>query len=138
MTLATEIRKLRESRVYYAAAGAGDLAAEKLREVPAQLSKLQKKAEGKDLGGTAVAYVAHVGARAVEVFDELAERGRRVLAERGGGGQRLEATTEQLPKTDGTRTKAIETDKTATAQARKPRQSTRARAAAGSGKKAAD
>lgn len=79
MPLATEMRKLRETRVYCAATGAGDLAVEKLREVPGQLTKLQERTDAKDLGGAAVAYVAHFGARVVEAFDGLAERGRRVL-----------------------------------------------------------
>lgn len=95
MTLATELRKLRESRAYYAAAGAGDLAVEKLREVPDALSKLQQRTDAKEIGGAAVAYVAHVGARAVEVFDGLAERGRKVVAD---GGPKLIKRAPELDK----------------------------------------
>jgi hypothetical protein len=99
MTFATELRKLRESRAYYAAAGAGDLAVEKLREVPDALSRLQQRADAKDIGGAAVAYVAHVGARAVEVFDGLAERGRRVVADNDRtGGPQLRGRTPELDK----------------------------------------
>ncbi len=109
MPLATEMRKLRETRVYYAAAGAGDLAVEKLREVPGQLSKLQVRTDTKDLGGAAVAYVAHFSARVVEAFDGLAERGRRVLTERD---ESPEATPE-LEK--GTKVPVRKAGETATA-----------------------
>ena len=83
MTIAS---KLRESKAFYAAAGAGDLAAEKLREVPDRVTRLQddfkglqQKVDTKDIPGAAVAYVTHVGTRAVELIDELAERGKQVV-----------------------------------------------------------
>jgi hypothetical protein len=83
MTIAN---KLRDSKAFYAAAGAGDLAAEKLREVPERVNKLQgdlkglqEKVDAKDIPGAAVAYVTHVGTRAVELLDELAERGKQVV-----------------------------------------------------------
>jgi hypothetical protein len=72
--------KLRDSKAFYVAAGAGDLAVEKLREVPDRLNKLQEKTDPKDIGGAAVAYVTHVGTRAVEVYDGLAERGKRIVS----------------------------------------------------------
>jgi hypothetical protein len=72
--------KLRDTKAFYAAAGAGDLAVEKLREVPERLNKLQGKTDPKDLGGAAMAYVTHVGSRAAEVFDELAERGKKIVS----------------------------------------------------------
>jgi hypothetical protein len=78
--------KLRDSKAFYAAAGAGDLAAEKLREVPDRVNKLQdnvkglqEKVDAKDIPGAAVAYVTHVGTRAVELIDELAERGKQIV-----------------------------------------------------------
>ncbi|HZB29931.1 MAG TPA: hypothetical protein VE465_07175 [Streptosporangiaceae bacterium] len=78
--------KLRDNKAFYAAAGASDLAAEKLREVPDRVSKLQhnvkdlqEKVDAKDIPGAAVAYMTHVGTRAVEIFDELAERGKQVV-----------------------------------------------------------
>lgn len=37
------------------------------------------KLEVKDLPGAAVAYVTHVGTRTVELIDELAERGKKVV-----------------------------------------------------------
>jgi hypothetical protein len=72
--------KLRDSKAFYVAAGAGDLAVEKLREVPDRLNKLQEKTDPKDIGGAAVAYVTHVSTRAVEVYDGLAERGKRIVS----------------------------------------------------------
>lgn len=72
--------KIRDTKAFYAVAGAGDLAVEKLREVPGRVNKLQEKTDPKDLGGAAVAYVTHVGSRAVEVFDELAERGKKIVS----------------------------------------------------------
>ena len=76
----TITEKLRDSKAFYVAAGAGDLAVEKLREVPDRLNRLQEKTDPKDLGGAAVAYVTQVGTRAVEVYDELAERGKRIVS----------------------------------------------------------
>lgn len=103
MTLAS---KLRDNKAVYTVAGAGDLAVEKIREVPEQVvkiretvneqvtkyqgevrenarknvTKIQEKVEVKDLPGAAVAYVTHFGARAVELADELAERGKKIVA----------------------------------------------------------
>ncbi|HEU5156924.1 MAG TPA: hypothetical protein VFU43_07995 [Streptosporangiaceae bacterium] len=83
MTLAS---KLRDNKAFYAAAGASDLAAEKLREVPDRVNKLQhnvkdlqEKVDAKDIPGAAVAYMTHIGTRAVEIFDDLAERGKQVV-----------------------------------------------------------
>jgi hypothetical protein len=83
MTLAS---RLRDNKAFYAAAGASDLAAEKLRGVPDRVTQLQdnvkglqEKVDAKDIPGAAVAYVTHVGTRAVEIFDELAERGKQVV-----------------------------------------------------------
>jgi hypothetical protein len=86
--------RLRDSKAFYAAAGAGDFAVEKLREVPERLTKLQEKTDPKDLGGAAVAYVTQVGTRAVEVYDGLAERGKRIVSrvERQKATQELEAS----------------------------------------------
>ncbi len=86
--------KLRDTKVFYVAAGAGDLAVEKLREVPERLGRLQEKTDPKDVGGAAVAYVTQVGTRAVEVFDELAERGKKIVSrvDRQKATQELEAS----------------------------------------------
>jgi hypothetical protein len=86
--------KLKDSKAFYVAAGAGDFAVEKLREVPERLNKLQEKTDPKDLGGAAVAYVTQVGTRAVEVYDGLAERGKRIVSrvDRQKATQELEAS----------------------------------------------
>jgi hypothetical protein len=86
--------KLRDSKAFYAAAGAGDFAVEKIREVPERINKLQEKTDPKDLGGAAVAYVTQVGTRAVEVYDGLAERGKRIVSrvDRQKATQELEAS----------------------------------------------
>jgi hypothetical protein len=123
MTLASS---LRENKAVHTVAGAGDLAVEKLREVPEQMTrarenldryqgrareaatryqgdvrgtvdrcreqvreavgryrvevtKVQDRVDTKDLPGAAVAYMTHVGTRTVELIDELAERGRKVV-----------------------------------------------------------
>ncbi|MFA1537667.1 hypothetical protein [Actinomadura monticuli] len=94
MTLASNIR---ENKAVYAVAGAGDFAVEKLREVPGQVdryreqvrgtvdryrgevSRYQRRVDAKDLPGAAVAYATHFGTRAVELIDELAERGKKVV-----------------------------------------------------------
>jgi hypothetical protein len=105
MTLAGN---LRENRAVYAMAGAGDLAVQKLREVPEQMTRYQgevretvdryrvqvrhtvdryrgevaryqERVDARELPGAAVAYATYVGTRAVGFIDELAERGKRVV-----------------------------------------------------------
>jgi hypothetical protein len=90
----TITERLRDSKAFYVAAGAGDLAVEKIREVPDRLNRLQEKTDPKDLGGAAVAYVTQVGTRAVEVYDGLAERGKRIASrvDRQKATQELEAS----------------------------------------------
>jgi hypothetical protein len=72
--------KLRDSKAFHVAAGAGDLAVEKIREVPERINRLQERTDPKDLGGAALAYVTQVGGRAAEVVDELAERGKKIVS----------------------------------------------------------
>jgi hypothetical protein len=108
--------KLRDSKAFYAAAGAGDLAVEKLREMPERLNRLQERSMPKDIGGAAIAYATQVGSRAVEVFDELAERGKRVVGriERQKSTQELEASAKSTARRDrSTVGSARETAKTA-------------------------
>ncbi|GAA0367405.1 hypothetical protein NE235_03305 [Actinoallomurus spadix] len=98
--MATITEKLRDSKAFYVAAGAGDLAVEKLREMPKKIDK--------DLGGVALSYVTQVGGRAAEVMDELAERGKKIVGrvERQKSTQELEerakATTRRARSTTGT------------------------------------
>ncbi len=70
-----ELKKLKEHKAFYAAAGAGDLAVEALRALPDRLARLQDKADLTALSGLAFEYVMLAGARAVQTYDELAERG---------------------------------------------------------------
>lgn len=86
--------RLRDSKAFYAAAGAGDFAVEKLREVPERLNRLQEKTGPKDLSGAAVAYVNQMSTRAVEMYDGLAERGKRIVSrvDRQQSTQELEAS----------------------------------------------
>ncbi|PZG41014.1 hypothetical protein C1I98_21990 [Spongiactinospora gelatinilytica] len=107
MTLATEVKKLTESKPFYAVAGAGDFAIQKLREIPGRLEKLQSrrgdlgqtakdlptkareyaaKAEdyAKDLPVKAKGYADIVTVRATELYDEFADRGRKVVSRVSG------------------------------------------------------
>jgi hypothetical protein len=133
MTLAT---KLRENKAVYAAAGAGDLAAEKLRELPETVTKLretadkyrvdvretvvkyQDRVDARDIPGAAVSYVTAVGGRVVEIFDDLAERGQRIVnrVERQVATQELKESADKA--TRKTKAAASEAKKTAQAASR--------------------
>jgi hypothetical protein len=107
MTLATEVKKLAESKPFYAVAGAGDYAVEKLRELPEQLQKLQARrgeftdaakvlpekareyagiaadrAEvyAKDLPEKAREYADTLTVRANALYEDFASRGRKVVS----------------------------------------------------------
>jgi gas vesicle protein len=130
MTLAT---KLRDNKAIYAAAGAGDLAAEKIRELPETVTKLretadryrvdvretvtkyQDKVDARDLPGAAVSYVTAVGGRVVEIIDELAERGQKIVnrVDRQVATQELKESTEKTTR----KTKAAVSEAKKTAQA---------------------
>ncbi|MEV4114676.1 hypothetical protein [Nonomuraea sp. NPDC049695] len=104
MTLATEVKKLTESKPFYAVAGVGDYAVEKLRELPEQLQKLQSrrselakelpvrarayadKAEvlAKDFPEKAREYADQITTRATEVYEDFATRGRKVVSQASG------------------------------------------------------
>lgn len=71
----TITERVRDSKAFHAAAGAGDLAVEKLREVPERLNRLQDRADPKDL----VAQLNQMSARASQIYDDLAERGKRIV-----------------------------------------------------------
>lgn len=154
MTLATT---LRDNKAVYVAAGASDLAAEKLRDLPDTVAKLRETAtkvqgdvrdnvvkarkdvrgtvtkyqdelrgnvtklrdrvDTKDLPGAVVSYTTHSATRLVEIIDELAERGKKVVA-------RTEAVTEEIEsgaKATARQAKAsaTETKKTAQSAAKK-------------------
>src|SRR4051812_49704654 len=104
MTLATEVKKLTESKPFYAVAGAGDYAVEKLRELPDQLLKLQSrraeiakdlpekartyadKAEGfaREFPEKARTYADQLTVLATEVYEDFATRGRKVVSKTTG------------------------------------------------------
>jgi hypothetical protein len=132
MTLAT---KLRDNKPVYTAVGAGDLAVEKLRELPEtvikiretvakyrvevrdNVTKLQERVDTSDLPGAAVSYVTHAGSRAVELIDVLAERGKKVVNKADEVGDELEAGAKETVR----KAKAVasETKKSAQAAAKK-------------------
>ncbi|MER6951731.1 hypothetical protein ABT294_47720 [Nonomuraea sp. NPDC000554] len=105
MTLATEVKKLTESKPFYAVAGVGDYAVEKLRGLPDQLQKLQSrrselakdlpvrarsyadKAEGiaKEFPDRAREYADHLAHRATVAYEDFASRGRKVVSKVSGG-----------------------------------------------------
>ncbi|GII93360.1 hypothetical protein [Sinosporangium siamense] len=109
MTLATEVRKLTETKPFYAVAGASDLAMEKLRDLPEQLHRLQSRtpelretareyaarAEGyaRDIPGLAKGYADRLTDRAGKLYDEFASRGRQVVSKNGGGPAELDTAT---------------------------------------------
>jgi hypothetical protein len=104
MTLATEVKKLTESKPFYVVAGVGDYAVEKLRELPDQLQKLQSrrtdltkdlpvrareyagKAEGfaREFPERAREYADQLGNKATEVYEDFATRGRKVVSKASG------------------------------------------------------
>ncbi|MFI7536197.1 hypothetical protein [Streptosporangium sp. NPDC049376] len=111
MTLATEVKKLAETKPFYAVAGAGDYAVEKLRELPEHLQRIQGRQEdireaareaAKDLPekareladraevyarefpGRARGYADQVSDRAARLYEEFASRGRKVVSKASG------------------------------------------------------
>ncbi|MEU8251308.1 hypothetical protein [Nonomuraea sp. NPDC048916] len=104
MTLTAEVKKLTESKPFYAVAGVGDYAVEKLRELPEQLHKLQSrradiakdlpekarvyagKAEGfaKEFPEKARGYADQLTHRATEVYEDFASRGRKAVSKVSG------------------------------------------------------
>ncbi len=111
MTLATEVKKITESKPFYAITGAGDYAVEKLRELPEQIEKLQSRrgelretakdlpvkareyattvqikaeAVAKDFPEKARVYADTAVVKITEVYEELAVRGRKVVSKVSG------------------------------------------------------
>jgi hypothetical protein len=82
----TEMRKLATSKPVHAAAGAGVLAGETLRELPARLARWRNETNVTSLSSRATGYVLTARDRAVDEYDKLARRGRKALNGRGGPG----------------------------------------------------
>ncbi|MGH3320422.1 MAG: hypothetical protein ACRDN9_09610 [Streptosporangiaceae bacterium] len=92
------VRKLTGSKAFYAVAGAGELAVEKLREMPGRLEQVQgqlRSLDRADLQTRAVGYADVVGARAGGAYDDRAHRGRNAVrrVRRQVAAQELETET---------------------------------------------
>ncbi|MBX6382316.1 MAG: hypothetical protein IRZ07_04970 [Microbispora sp.] len=83
MTIATQARKITESKPFYALTGAGDYAVEKAR---AYASTMQVKAEtvARELPEKAKGYADAAAARISRLYDDLALRGRKVVSRVSG------------------------------------------------------
>lgn len=75
----TEVRKLASSKPVHAAAGAGVLASEALRELPARIARWRSDGSLAALPGLATEYMTTARTKAVQEYDKLAMRGARVL-----------------------------------------------------------
>ncbi|MEO3808108.1 hypothetical protein ABGB17_03815 [Sphaerisporangium sp. B11E5] len=107
MPINAEVKKLTDSKPFYAVAGAGDYAVEKLRELPEQFQRLQArrgevrdvarelptmarryagnvqvKAESvaRDLPNLAKVYADQLAGKATLLYDQFANRGRKVVS----------------------------------------------------------
>jgi hypothetical protein len=119
-----EVRKTGRSKALYAAAGAGDMAMEALRSLAGRVTELQEKADWADLSGRVFEYVTLAGAKAVQFYDELAERGMEV-AERAPGPQRAATQLEQAARSTASATIAA-ANRTADAARRSAQSAARA------------
>ena len=77
----TEVRKLADHKPVQAAAGAGVLATEALRELPGRFARLRTVASMGALSARATGVVHTARARAAAGYDKLAQRGKRALSE---------------------------------------------------------
>jgi len=81
----TEMRKLADSKPVHAAAGAGVLASEALRELTTWLTKWRDEASVSTLSSRANGYVSTARTRASAEYDKLAKRGQKALNGRSTG-----------------------------------------------------
>ena len=79
------MRKLADSKPVHAAAGAGALASETLRELTALLTKWRDEASAGTLSSRASGYVSTARTRAATEYDRLAKRGQKALNGRSTG-----------------------------------------------------
>jgi hypothetical protein len=75
----TEMRKLAASKPVHAAAGAGVIASEALRELPARLAKWRDESSMSTLSTRANGYVTTARTRASAEYDKLAKRGEKAM-----------------------------------------------------------
>jgi hypothetical protein len=77
----TEVRKLADRKPVQAAAGAGVLATEALRELPGLLARWRAEASVGTLSARATGVMQTTRARASAGYDKLAQRGQRALGD---------------------------------------------------------
>ena len=75
----TEVRKLAGTKPVQAAAGAGVLASEALRELPARIARWRSDGSLAALPARATEYMTTARTKAVLEYDKLAQQGARVL-----------------------------------------------------------
>lgn len=75
----TEVRKLAGTKPVQAAAGAGVLASEALRELPARITRWRSDGSLAALPARATEYMTTARTKAVQEYDKLAQHGARVL-----------------------------------------------------------
>ncbi len=100
------------TKPFYFAAGATDLAVEKIREIPAEYKRLQEQAMKVDTSQVRVAvedYSTKATVKAVKVYDELVSRGQQVTR----NVRRQKATQVLSERVDATASKAKATVTTA-------------------------
>jgi hypothetical protein len=98
MALTTRVKKITKSKPFYAVAGAADYAVGRLRKLPKQLQRRQgqvretakelpskaRKTVTENLPEPAREYTDTVTTRISELYDELAVRGRKIVAKASG------------------------------------------------------
>lgn len=93
----TEDRGFTDTKPFYAVAGCGDLAVQKLREVPDRLQGVQSRLQDfvntdrGELQQRALTYAGYLSTKATNTYDDLAERGRSVVEQ-----VRRQETTQEL------------------------------------------
>jgi hypothetical protein len=102
----TEMRKLADSKPMHAAAGAGVLASETLRELSARLANWRPEASVNALSTRANGYVTTARTRAATEYDKLAKRGVEALHARGNGHAKGALNAKQSHRTQPRSTKA--------------------------------
>jgi hypothetical protein len=80
----TEVRKITSSKPVYAAAGAGVLATQTLRQLPGRLVRWSFDGTVTSLPARATGYVHTVRTKAADGYDMLADRGKKALDGQGG------------------------------------------------------
>lgn len=99
MTLATQVKRLADSKPFYALTGAGDFAVERAREYA---STMQGKAEtvARDFPEKAREYADAAATRLNQIYDDLAIRGRRIVSKvTGNTALELEDVSERAEPT---------------------------------------